>query len=56
MKPGLEFQINRQLLSVVVPCYDEEEVLEETLRRLKIFCSELQNLDAELIFGRRRQP
>jgi glycosyltransferase involved in cell wall biosynthesis len=50
MKPGLEFQINRQLLSVVVPCYDEEEVIEETLRRLKIFCSELQNLDAELIF------
>ncbi len=43
-------QNTSQLLSLVVPCYNEEEVIGETLKRLKVFCSELQNLDAELIF------
>lgn len=40
----------RQLLSIVVPCYNEEEVISETVNRLQIFCSELVALDAELIF------
>ena len=38
------------LLSVVIPCYNEEEVIGETIKRLKIFCSELVNLNVELIF------
>jgi dolichol-phosphate mannosyltransferase len=38
------------LLSIVIPCYNEEEVIAETLRRLKEFCSGLQGLDVELIF------
>lgn len=40
----------RQLLSLVIPCYDEEEVIGETMKRLKVFCSELHDLDVELIF------
>jgi len=40
-----------QLLSLVVPCYNEEEVIGETLKRLKLFCSELQNLDTELFLS-----
>jgi polyisoprenyl-phosphate glycosyltransferase len=40
---------DRQLLSVVVPCYNEEEVLAETMRRLKAFCAELTDLNVELI-------
>jgi dolichol-phosphate mannosyltransferase len=39
-----------QLLSIVVPCYNEEEVITETLKRLRNFCAELVNLDVELIF------
>jgi polyisoprenyl-phosphate glycosyltransferase len=39
-----------KLLSVVIPCYNEEEVMDETMKRLKAFCSELVNLDVELIF------
>ncbi|GAA5784599.1 glycosyl transferase [Chitiniphilus shinanonensis] len=38
------------LLSVVVPCYNEEEVIGETMKRLKAFCAELSDLDVELIF------
>ena len=38
------------LLSIVIPCFNEEEVIGETVNRLRIFCSELVNLDVELIF------
>lgn len=38
------------LVSIVVPCYNEEEVIGETMKRLATFCSELHGLDVELIF------
>ena len=40
----------RQLLSVIVPCYNEEAVIGETIRRLDAFCAEMDNFDVELIF------
>jgi dolichol-phosphate mannosyltransferase len=39
-----------KLLSVVVPCYNEEQVITETVTRLKAFAADLKNLDVELIF------
>ncbi len=38
------------LLSIVVPCYNEEDVIGETVRRLTLLCSDLIDLEAELIF------
>ena len=38
------------LLSLVIPCYNEEEVIAETITRIKEFCSELVGLETELIF------
>ena len=40
----------RPLLSVVIPCFNEEEVIGETLRRLREFCTGLAGMDVELIF------
>ena len=37
-------------LSIVVPCYNEEEVIDETVKRLQALCAELPDLEAELIF------
>ncbi|SNS23737.1 dolichol-phosphate mannosyltransferase [Noviherbaspirillum humi] len=39
-----------RLLSMVIPCYNEEEVIHETMRRLGDFCAQLTDLDIELIF------
>jgi polyisoprenyl-phosphate glycosyltransferase len=39
-----------QLLSMVIPCYNEEAVIVETITRLEAFCAELHDLEAELIF------
>ena len=39
-----------QLLSIVIPCYNEQEVIGEAMKRLTAFCSELQHLDVEFIF------
>lgn len=51
MKLSIETEVVKTpLLSIVIPCYDEEEVIGETIKRLKAFCSELVNLDVELIF------
>jgi glycosyltransferase involved in cell wall biosynthesis len=41
---------SQQLLSIVVPCYNEAEGIEETLKRLQHFCMGLENLTVELIF------
>jgi dolichol-phosphate mannosyltransferase len=38
------------LLSVVVPCYNEQEVIGETVRQLQEFCSAVDDLDVELLF------
>ena len=41
------------LLSIVIPCYNEEEVLPETFKRLQAFALDLKNsknFDCELIF------
>lgn len=46
-KPIVSFK--EKLLSVVVPCYNEQEVISETIKRLQNFCVEV-NLDTELIF------
>ncbi|MBS0451573.1 MAG: glycosyltransferase family 2 protein [Proteobacteria bacterium] len=47
-RPNLKTQ--RSLLSIVVPCYNEEEVITETVQRLRKFCAELQGMEVELIF------
>lgn len=41
---------NNKILSVVVPCFNEEEVISETFKRLNVFCQELRGLDVEIIF------
>lgn len=40
----------RILISLVIPCYNEEEVLAETVRRLFMLCDRLDALAFELIF------
>jgi dolichol-phosphate mannosyltransferase len=40
----------RRILSIVVPCYNEEQVIEETARRLGQLCSDLEDLEVEIIF------
>lgn len=39
-----------RLLSVIIPCYNEQEVITETIKRLKIFAIDLKNIDVEFIF------
>jgi dolichol-phosphate mannosyltransferase len=41
---------NSKLLSVIIPCYNEEAVISETVKRLKSFAAELKNLEVEFIF------
>jgi dolichol-phosphate mannosyltransferase len=41
---------NMTLLSIVIPCYNEEEVICETMKRIKAFCSELTNMAVEVIY------
>jgi polyisoprenyl-phosphate glycosyltransferase len=39
-----------KLLSIVIPCYNEQEVIAETIKRLKVFAEGLKNQDVEFIF------
>ena len=41
---------NQMLLTIIVPCFNEEEVIEETFKRLLKVASEVKNLDTEIIF------
>lgn len=41
--------IEKSLLSIVLPCYNEEAVLPETIKRMTAFCSEV-DMDVELVF------
>ena len=43
-------QNDRQLISVVVPCYNEEEVIGETLSQLSRLCENAPAYDFELVF------
>src|SRR5688572_337066 len=47
---GAEQPAKVQLLSIVVPCYNEQEMIAATIKRLLVVCSQLVNLDVELIF------
>ncbi|QZA76811.1 glycosyltransferase family 2 protein [Deefgea tanakiae] len=40
----------QQRLSVVIPCYNEEEVISETLKRLRDFRATVLDMDCEFIF------
>ena len=41
---------NKKIISIVVPCFNEEEVIELTVERLNILCKELSKFDIEIIF------
>ena len=41
---------SQKRISLVIPCYNEEEVLGETIKRLKLLCETLNGLQVELIF------
>mgnify|MGYP003966410761 CR=1 FL=1 len=40
----------KSLLSIVIPCFNEEEVIGETIDRLLYFCNKIENINIELIF------
>ncbi|WP_084312090.1 glycosyltransferase family 2 protein [Desulfobulbus elongatus] len=50
MKLTTESCAKTDLLSIVIPCYNEEDVIGETINRLDMFCSALHDLETELIF------
>ena len=37
-------------LSIIIPCFNEEDVIFETISQLQAFCNEVTDLDLELIF------
>ncbi len=53
--------VDKPLLAIVVPCYNEEEVLPETVRRLTALLEQLLEegavaIGSHIVFSRRRQP
>jgi dolichol-phosphate mannosyltransferase len=46
----MEEESHCPLLSLVVPCFNEEEVIGETVKRVKALCAELRELELEVIF------
>ncbi len=45
-----ERAVRLPLISVVIPCFNEEEVISETVRRLRKLCDDLTDFRTELIF------
>ncbi len=45
-----KFKDHKNLLSVVVPCYNEEEVLDETIPRLTTALEAIPDIDFEIVF------
>ena len=39
-----------KILSIVIPCFNEQEVISETISQLVTFCNEVSDLNLELIF------
>tara|TARA_Y100001978_G_scaffold203350_1_gene228544 strand:+ start:328 stop:1284 length:957 start_codon:yes stop_codon:yes gene_type:complete len=46
----MEYINEKKLLSIIVPCYQEEEVIDETFKRLSGLSKNLKDLDLEIIF------
>jgi dolichol-phosphate mannosyltransferase len=42
--------MNKKLVSIVIPCYNEEEVIIETIKRLLQLCNNITHYDTELVF------
>lgn len=45
-----EVSLNKPLLSVVIPCFNEEEVISETIHQILIFADEVESMSVEIIF------
>jgi glycosyltransferase involved in cell wall biosynthesis len=50
VSPGAVSASGRNSLSIVIPCYNEEEVIAETVKRLRAFCATQPELQMELLF------
>ena len=42
--------IQQKLISIIIPCFNEEAVIGETIKRLKAFATNLTDLNVEFIF------
>lgn len=43
-------QAPKKLLSILIPCYNEQEVIAESIRRLRTLCAKIECMETELIF------
>lgn len=43
-------QHNKKILSIVIPCFNEEEVIRETINQISAFASSLYEMNVEIIF------
>ena len=46
----MQYLNDKKLISIIVPCFNEEEVINETYKRLTDFCQSQKNFDMEIIF------